>query len=57
MGRRVIRSKQLLDDITNKRGYNILNEEALYRTMWRTGFGRCYGIVPRQIKVLWWHTL
>ena len=33
MGRRVIRRKQLLDDITNKRGYNILKEEALYGTM------------------------
>jgi hypothetical protein len=34
------RSKQLLDDLTKKRGYCKLKEEALHRTVWRTGFGK-----------------
>ena len=33
MGRRVIRRKQLLDDLKEKGGYNILKVEALYCTM------------------------
>ena len=31
------RSKQLLDDLKEKRSYWILKEEALHRTLWRTG--------------------
>ena len=34
------RSKQLLDDLTEKRGYCKLKEEALHRTVWRTCFGK-----------------
>jgi len=36
MGRRGRRSKHLLDDLEEKRGYWKLNEEALDRTLWRT---------------------
>jgi hypothetical protein len=46
-GRR-IRCKQLLDDLKEKRGYWKLKEEALNRTLWRTGFGRGYGPVVRR---------
>ena len=48
MGRRGIRCKQLLDSLKGKRGYCKLKEEALDRTVWRTGFGRGYGNVVRQ---------
>jgi hypothetical protein len=47
-GRRVRRRKQLLDDLTEKRRCWKLKEEALDRTVWRTGFGRGYGPVVRQ---------
>jgi hypothetical protein len=47
--RRGRRSKQLLDDLKEKRRYCKLKEEALDRTVWRTGFGRGYGPVVRQI--------
>jgi hypothetical protein len=47
-GRRGRRCKQLLDDLKEKRRYLKLKEEALYRTMWRTRFGRGYGPVVRQ---------
>jgi hypothetical protein len=40
--RRGIRRKQLLDDLKETRGYCKLKEEALDRTLWRTGFGRSY---------------
>jgi len=36
MGRRGRRSKELLDDLKEKRGYCKLTEEALDRTLWRT---------------------
>jgi hypothetical protein len=39
-GRRGRRSKQLLDDLKETREYWTLKEEALDRTLWRTGFGR-----------------
>jgi hypothetical protein len=42
------RRKQLLDDLKEKRWYWKLNEEALDRTLWRTGFRRGYGPVVRQ---------
>jgi hypothetical protein len=47
-GRRRIRRKQLLDDLKIKRSYWKLKEEALYRTVWKTRFGRGYGPVGRQ---------
>jgi len=36
------RIKQLLHDLEEKRGYWKLKEEALYRTVWRTRYGRGY---------------
>jgi len=39
-GRRGRRSKQLLDDLKEKRGYWNLKDEAPDRTLWRTRFGR-----------------
>jgi hypothetical protein len=48
-GRRGRRSKQLLEDLMEKRGQYKLKEEALDRTFfWRTRFGRGYGPVVRQ---------
>jgi hypothetical protein len=47
-GRRGRRSKQLLDDLKEKRRYWNLKEEALDRSLWRTRFGRGYGPVVRQ---------
>jgi len=40
MGRRGSRRKQLPDDLKEARRYWKLKEEALDRTLWRTGFGR-----------------
>jgi len=48
MGRRGRRSKELLDDVKEKRGYCKLKEKALYRTLWRTCCGAGYGHVLRQ---------
>ena len=42
------RCKQLLDDLEEMRGYCKLKEEALDRSLWRTGFERSYGSVVRQ---------
>jgi hypothetical protein len=39
-GRRGRRSKQVLDDLKEKKGCCKLEEEALDRTVWRTGIGR-----------------
>jgi len=47
-GRQGRRRRKLLDDLTEKRGYCHLKEEALDRTMWRAGFGRGFGPVVRQ---------
>ena len=47
--RRGRRSKKLLDDLKDRRGYYNLKEEALDRTMWRNRFGRGFGPVVRQI--------
>jgi hypothetical protein len=47
-GRRGRRSKQLLDDLKDRRRYCKLKEEALDRALWRTGFGRGFGHVIRQ---------
>jgi len=46
--RRERRSKKLLDDFKDRRGYSHLKEEALDRTMWRNRFGGCFGPVVRQ---------
>jgi hypothetical protein len=45
------RRKQLLHDLKENRGYCKLREEALDRTVWRTGFGRGYGPFVRQTTV------
>jgi hypothetical protein len=42
------RSRKLLDNLKERRGYCHLKEEALDRTMWRAGFGRGFGPVVRQ---------
>jgi hypothetical protein len=39
-----------VDDLKEKRGYWKLKEEALDSAVWRTGFGRGYGLVVRQTK-------
>jgi hypothetical protein len=44
----ILRGKQLLDDLKEKRRYWNLKEEALDRNLWRTRFGRGYGPVVRQ---------
>ena len=51
-GRRGRRGKRLLDDLKESRGYWKLKEEALYRTVWITRFGRGYGPVVRQTAEL-----
>jgi hypothetical protein len=38
--RRQRRRKQLRDDLRERRRYWTLKEEALYRTLWRTRFGK-----------------
>jgi hypothetical protein len=47
-GRQGRRRKQLVDDLKERRGYWELKEEALDCTVWRTRFGRGYGLVVRQ---------
>ena len=47
-GRLGRRHMQVLGYIKEKRGYWKLKEEALDRTVWRTGFGRDYKIGVRQ---------
>jgi hypothetical protein len=47
-GRRGRRRRTLLDDLTERRGYSHLKEEALDRTMWRARFGRDLGPVVRR---------
>jgi hypothetical protein len=44
-GRRGRRRKQLPDDIKETTGYFLLKDEALHRTVWRTGFERGSGLV------------
>jgi hypothetical protein len=46
-GRLGRRRKQLLDNLKEKRTYWELKEAPLYRTLWRTRFGRAYGPVYR----------
>jgi hypothetical protein len=47
-GRQGRRSRKLLDDLKERRGYSHLKEEALDRTVWRARFGRSFGPVVRQ---------
>jgi hypothetical protein len=47
-GRRERRRRKLLDGLKERRGYSLLKEEALDRTVWRAGFGRGVGPVVRQ---------
>ena len=47
-GKRGRRSRKLLDDLKERRGYSHSKEEALDRTMWRARFGRGFGPVVRQ---------
>jgi hypothetical protein len=47
-GRQGRRRRKLLDDLKGRRGYSHLKEEALDRTMRRTGFERGFGPVVRQ---------
>jgi hypothetical protein len=51
-GRRGRRRSKLLDDLKERRGYSHMKEKALDRTMWRAGFGRCFGPVVRQTAKL-----
>jgi hypothetical protein len=46
--RRGRRRRKLLDDLTERRGYSHLKEEALDRTMWRNRFGGGFETVVRQ---------
>ena len=46
--RRGRRSKKLMDDLKDRRGYSHLKEEALDRTKWRNRFGGGFGPVVRQ---------
>jgi len=46
--RRGRRCKKLLDDLTDRRGYSHLKEEALDRIMWRNPFGGGFGPVVTQ---------
>jgi hypothetical protein len=47
-GRRGRRRRKLLDDLEERSGYSHLIEEALGHTIWRAGFGKCFGPVVRQ---------
>jgi hypothetical protein len=47
-GRQGRRRRKPLDDLKERRGYSLLKEEALDRTMWRAGFGRGLGPVVRR---------
>jgi hypothetical protein len=47
-GRRGRRRRKLLDDLTEKRGYSHLKEEALDRNIWTARFVRGFGPVVRQ---------
>jgi hypothetical protein len=49
-GRRGIRSKQLLDDPKEMRGYRKAKGAALDSTLWRTRFGKSCGFVRQTIK-------
>jgi hypothetical protein len=42
------RRRNLLDDLTERKGYFHLKEGSLDRTVWRAGFGRAFVPVVRQ---------
>jgi hypothetical protein len=44
------RCTQLLDNLEGRRGHWKFKQEALDRTVWRTGFGRRYGPVERVLN-------
>jgi hypothetical protein len=48
IGRGGRRRRKLLDYLKDRRGYLLLKEEALDRTMWRARFGRGFGPYVRQ---------
>ena len=50
LGRRL---KQLLDDVKEKKDYLKLKEEALDRTVRKTGFATVCGSVVRQFTCFW----
>jgi hypothetical protein len=52
-GRRGRRSKKLLDDLKDRRGYCNLKQEALDRTMWRSRNEWTCNLVPRKDHYLW----
>jgi hypothetical protein len=52
MGRRVTRSKQLLDNLKEDRGYCRFEEEELDLMAGRNGFLRGYGLVVRRTSSL-----
>ena len=56
-GRRGRKSRKLLDDLKERRGYSQLKKEALDRTMWRARFGRDFGPVVRQTTKWWMNVL
>jgi hypothetical protein len=47
-GRQGRKRRKLLDDLTERRGYSHLKEEALDHIMWGAVFGRGFGPVVRQ---------
>jgi hypothetical protein len=47
-GGRGRRRRKLLDDLKERRGYSLLEEEALGRTMWRARSGKGFGLGVRQ---------
>ena len=47
-GTRGRRCSKLLDELTERRGYSRLKEEALDRTVWRARLGRGFGPVIRE---------
>jgi hypothetical protein len=46
-GRRGRRSRKLLNDLKERRGYSHLKAEALDRTVWTARFGRGFGPVVK----------
>ena len=49
-GRRRRRCKQVVGDLKEKRRCSKSKVEAIYRTVWRTRFGKGYGPVVRQMR-------
>jgi hypothetical protein len=47
-GRRGRRRRKLLDYLKERRGYSLLNEEALDRKMWKACFGRVFRTAVRR---------